>query len=116
MTKSSRFYVRLEVDYFDHRKTLEVGERLAYRHLKALAWCHKNRTDGYLPRAAALSIVFSEKAAGLLVAAGLWEVCDGGWCAHDYLLHQESKASLDAAANAGRIGASNRWGNAKRNG
>lgn len=114
MPKAARFYIKVEVDYFDHRKTLEVGERLAFRHLKAMAWCHKNRTDGFLTRAAAMSIV-SPTAARELEAAGFWEPCEKGWRIHDYLEHQESRASLDAAANAGRKGAASRWGNANGN-
>lgn len=114
MTKDRRFYISVEVDFFDHPKTIEVGERLALRHLRAVAWCHKHRTDGHMPREAALAIVGSRKAALALESAGLWEKCDDGWCVHDYLGHQQSREQLDAAAEAGRVAAEKRW--AKRNG
>jgi len=109
MTKSRRFYIAVEVDYFDHPKVLAVGERLSFRNLKAQAWCHKHRTDGFLPREAGLSITYSQKAAGELVAAGLWEVCDGGWRIHDYLEHQPSSADLDRQSAAGKRGAEGRY-------
>lgn len=111
MTKSRRFYIAVEVDYFDHPKTLRVGEKLAYRNLRAQAWCHKHRTDGFLPREAALSIVFSPKAINELVAAGLWEVCDAGWRIHDYLDHQPSSEGLEKLSAAGKRGAAGRYGN-----
>jgi len=111
VTKSRRFYIAVEVDYFDHPKTLRVGEKLAFRNLRAQAWCHKHRTDGFLPRVAALAITYSQKAADELVAAGLWEVCDGGWRIHDYLEHQPSSDALERASEAGRKAVSRRYGN-----
>lgn len=115
MTKARRFYIAVEVDYFDHPKVMAVGEKLAYRNLRAQAWCHKHRTDGVMTREVALSFVLSPKAAAAMVEAGLWETVEGGWKIHDYLQHQESRAGLDAAANAGRKGAAIRWGNADPN-
>ena len=105
MTKGRRYYISVEVDFFDHPKTIAAGERLAWRHLRAVAWCHRHTTDGHLPRRAALDIVFSQVAADKLVAAGLWEPTPDGWRIHDYLEHQESRESLEAAAERGRIGA-----------
>lgn len=110
MTKARRFYISVEVDFFDHPKVKRAGERLAYRHLQATAWSHKYRTDGHLPRKSALAIVYSQKSADELVAAGLWDECEDGWRIHDYLEHQRSKVELDAAAEAGRKGAAGRHG------
>lgn len=113
MTKSRRFYIAVEVDYFDHPKVLRVGEKLALRNLKAQAWCHKHRTDGFLPKEAALSITYSQKAADDLVEAGLWEAVEGGYCIHDYLEHQQSRDELDRAKEAGRKAAAARYANRK---
>ena len=110
MTIESRFYIRVEVDFFDHPKTVAVGDRLAFRHLRALAWCHRHKTDGHLPRAVADRIV-GAKGIASLASAGLWEACEDGWCIHDYLKHQQSRADLDRASEAGRKGAAARYAN-----
>ena len=110
MTRDRRFYISVEVDFFDHPKTMEVGEKVAFRHLKMLAWCHKHRTDGFIPKdAVGRNLTAASLAA--LVRAGLWEVCDGGWCVHDYLKHQQSRADLERASEAGKKGAAGRYAN-----
>lgn len=113
MTKARKFYISVEVDFFDHGKTTEVGEAVAFRHLRAMAWCHRHRTDGFLPRGSALAIVYSEATAKKLQKAGLWDRARGGWRIHDYLEHQPSKADLEASAEAGRIAAVERWARQK---
>ena len=104
MTKSRRYYISVEVGFFRHSKTIRAGERLALRHLKAMAWCHEFRTDGLLPHDVGATIVNSTGAARL-VEVGLWEEHKDGWAIHDYLEHQESRATLEAAAERGRVGA-----------
>lgn len=99
MTRNRRFYIAVEVDFFDHPKTIEVGESLAFRHLRAVAWCHKHRTDGFLPLKSALEIVYSTVAAGKLEKSGLWEMCEGGWRIHDYLAHQPSREYVERISN-----------------
>jgi len=110
VTKSRRYYISIEVNFFDHPKTIKAGERLAMRHLKAVAWCHKHQTDGLIPLDVGGTIVNSAGAAKL-VAVGLWDEHKDGWAIHDYLEHQESRATLEAAAERGRIGAKARHGN-----
>lgn len=110
MTKSRRYYISVEVDFFDHPKTIKAGNRLAFRHLRAVAWCHKHRTDGYIPSDVGGTIV-TPTDAERLVAIGLWDQCPDGWRIHDYLDHQESREHLAAAAEAGKKAAGKRWGN-----
>lgn len=101
-------YISVEVNFFDHPKTIEVGERLAFRHLRAIAWCHKNKTDGIVSTAAAKRLL-TKRSLSQLVSAGLWEAHEEGWYIHDYLCHQQSRADIARASETGRQNVSRRY-------
>jgi hypothetical protein len=61
-----------------------------------LAYCQEGLTDGFIPLEALpyLGVKSPSKHVSVLVKAGLWETCDGGWRVHDYLQHQKSATEI----------------------
>src|SRR5688572_12306308 len=110
MTTDRRYYISVEVDAFSHQRILELGDALAFRHLGAIAWCHRHLTDGLVPSAATDQLRLSKADLKALVKAGLWKPTAGGWRIHDYLKHQPSKAEMRRRSEAGSTAASARWG------
>lgn len=109
MTADRRYYIAIEVDFFDHQKVVALGEVIALKHLRAVAWCHRQLTDGFIPAPAIGALRITKREASALVRANLWEAVTGGWRIHDYLKHQpgrdEMRTKSDAARNAARM----RW-------
>jgi hypothetical protein len=120
-------------DHFDeHPKLAAVGPVGWGVWLAGLAYCNRNLTDGFIPRAVADSIggrwrvyvptedgreqvwtisrssgmhgedMDTAWVADLLVQNGLWEEVEGGYRVHDYLDYQPSRAEVMASREADR--------------
>jgi hypothetical protein len=109
VTSDRRYYISVEVDAFSHPRILELGDALAFRHLGAIAWCHRHLTDGFVPSAAIAELRLAKTDLKAFVKAGLWKPVAGGWRIHDYLKHQPSKAEMRRRSDAGSTAAKVRW-------
>lgn len=89
-------WVRVDDSFPDHAKALKAREAIAL-WLEGLCYANRHLTDGVLPThvVAAMRLTRNPiKAAGVLVEAGLWEVCEGGWRIHDYHDHYLTAAEV----------------------
>jgi hypothetical protein len=132
-------WVRIDDHFDEHPKLARVGPLGWGLWLKGLAYCNRNLTDGFIPRAVAHSMsdfelvdhddrlyrlgaacgmsgddITSEWVIGFLLDAGLWHSVAGGYEIHDYAEYQPTKAEVEAerAKVAARV---NRHRNARRN-
>lgn len=127
-------WVKLTDDFYDHPKFYEAGPLGLALWTVGLAWCNRNLTDGFIPRAKARTLldfdgmaavtpgqlmrigedVDAEYVIGILLDCGLWEDAPGGYAIHDYLDYQPSAAEVreqqarrkEAATKAAQA----RWG------
>lgn len=117
-----RYYVKLDVGYFDNPKTSELLEerpRALILHLRAIAYCRQHLTDGDFP---------IRQVARLACGSHCGSQCDGqcDFCAgvqcglfvrvddrtgrvHDYLEHQDSAEDISRRRTAAKRGAAARW-------
>lgn len=87
-------WVRLDDQFPDHPKIDQAGPLAGWLFVCGLAYCNRQLTDGFIPKATMprLSTVPNPaKVARALVDAGLWDAVDGGWQVHDYLDFQPSR-------------------------
>ncbi len=66
------------------------------------SWCAQQLTDGFVPSHMLAMFGGRSKDAESLVAAGLWEVADGGWQFHDWEKYQPSREQVEADRHAAR--------------
>lgn len=123
-------WVRIDDQFPDHPKIVDVGVVAAWLHVAAMCYCSRYLTDGRLSINAARARVSDSQVRELtgkpvddlierLVAAGLWERVDGGFVIHDWHAYQPSAGNVKAKrdelsqkrAEAGRRGAEARWQN-----
>ena len=103
-------WIRFEDNFPEHPKVLEVGPRAAWLHVRAIAYCARQLTDGLLTPAAAKAVGATTILSDRLVKARLWDRHGEGFRIHDYLEYQPSRATVEALrkqrADAGRRGGS----------
>ncbi len=114
-----REFVKLDVGYYDNPKVfglLAAKRPLAvHLHLACIAMARQQKTDGIVSLAVARHKVVgcTQRDVEALMAAGLiYDLGDGRVEVHDYLEHQDSRAQIDARADAARTAAEKRWRNA----
>lgn len=116
-------WVKLDDQFADHPKVAQAGPLAAWMHVKALVYCGRYLTDGFIPRAIAHTLVDWASAgimvdtggnafagscdtptcaalADLLIDVGLWEDAEGGYQIHDYLEHNPPAAKVKAERDA----------------
>lgn len=99
-------WVRIEDTFCEHPK-IEPLSDLAFRlHVKALCYCNRNLTDGYVPAVAARAAggPRHKSATRELLEAGLWEHARGGFRIHDFLDFQFSRHEVVAIRQLQRAG------------
>jgi hypothetical protein len=136
-------------DHFDEHPKLAAAGPLAWSlWLAGLAYCNRNLTDGFIPWSVAAKLVSwdylddgkpvriyigsrdtvseeglvtSEYVIVLLLEAGLWDECKGGYKVHDFDHYQPTKAVITrerakkaAAGSAGGIAADTARAKARR--
>lgn len=117
-------WVRIDDHYDQHPKILQIGPLGVALWIAGLAYCNRNLTDGYIPWAAARSLVSweyldppngdgqrrvvtvgvtsgherddttADYVIGLLTACGLWDEISGGYQVHDYQDFQPLKSQV----------------------
>lgn len=109
-------WVKLDDQFADHPKMVVAGPFAMLLHVKALCYCARYLTDGFVPAAVVNSLVYwppgvtvdNQALAQALAQANAWELCEGGYRIHDYLEYQPSREDelqrRAARAEAGKIG------------
>jgi hypothetical protein len=109
-------WVRLDDAFPEHPKVLAAGPLAGWVHVCGIAYCNRNLTDGFVPRAAAHKLadfdhigvetggvegMFSvgydvdcEDLVQTLCDIRLWKEVDGGYIIHDYLDYQLSRKEI----------------------
>jgi hypothetical protein len=105
-------YVKLH-DQFPHHQKIGALSDAAFRaQVTAICYSHALSTDGFYPAAEVRR--HPRRAVDELVRTGVWTPTDGGYSIHDYGEWNETKAEIEARANAksiaGAMGAATRWG------
>jgi hypothetical protein len=105
-------WTKLDDGLYDHPKVLAAGNEATGLFCRALSYCGKQLTDGFVPASVA-SFLGREKAVEALVDAGLWERVDGGFNVHDYLDYNRPRADVlaDRAKSTER---QRRWRESRR--
>lgn len=108
-------WVRIEDKFPENVKVSALSSAAKWFHVEALCYASRNLTDGFVPAHIAKRLGWS-KYAKSLVAAGVWEVVEGGWQIHDYLDYNPSKQEIEQKAKqkaeAGRKGGQQKASNA----
>lgn len=90
------------------------GKQAGFVYLCALGHSVGHKTDGLIKKTSLKWLHGTAGDASLLVAAGLWEVCEGGWRIRNFGTRQVvgamQQAAHDAKSAAGKKGAEARWG------
>lgn len=104
-------WIRFEDNFPEHPKVLEVGPRAAWLHVRAIAYCARQLTDGDVTPAVARMLGGRKSLTDALVKAKLWDRKGEGFTIHDYLHYQPSRAAVEeqrkVKAEAGRKGGLN---------
>ena len=96
-------WARIDDGFVDHPKILKIWDRCPGAiglHVRAIAYCAKHLTDGYIPEiaVAALSPVESERTEQVdaLLEGGAWYRDEGGetFVIHDYLDFQPTRGEV----------------------
>lgn len=109
-------FVRLDVNFQDDDKLLEVTPAAELVFIRGLAMAKRLGTDGYLSRSHLRRISDKletppEQLAQQLVDVGLWEPFEHGWLVLSWLKHNQPMDELTEAKSAGgKLGAHRRWG------
>src|SRR5689334_21284730 len=104
-------WVKLEHDFADHPKMMQAGPLSMLLHVKAICYCARFLTDGFVPMAVVRSLIDWSGCDGMeacdnrilaanLVAVGSWDEVPGGFMIHDYLEYQFSKERVLADRRA----------------
>lgn len=113
-------WVRIDDCFMGHRKVRALSDRAFRLHMEGLCFAALNLSDGYLDHDAVRRLRGNARASGKhfreLVDGGLWHETDDGIEIHDYLDFNKSRDEVEAErrrkSEAGKLGASTRWGNA----
>jgi hypothetical protein len=95
-------WVKVDDGLFSHPKFAALGELMlpaAGLYVLALSWSGHELTDGFIPTAQVARLA-GRKVSPIvraLVAAGLWDVVEGGYRIHDFLEYNPSRAEALAA-------------------
>jgi hypothetical protein len=94
-------WVRLDDQFFDHRKVVDLSKDAKLLFLSALAYCAAQARTGILTPAAvrivaAKADVKAGPVAAELVKAGLWEPFEEGYVVHDFNVYNPTPEQLAA--------------------
>lgn len=94
-------FLKLEVNFFDHAKVVDLGDTALRLHLTAIAYANRLMTDGFIATAIARRLVDADPHGQgwgwddhvkELLSARLWEEVEGGYRIHDFLDHNTPRA------------------------
>lgn len=96
-------WARFEDRFPWHRKVRGLSDAAFRLHVSAVCWCNEHLTNGHVPAEdlpLASDVRRPTQAVAELVRRGLWDTTDDGWCIHDFLSYNESKATITARREA----------------
>jgi hypothetical protein len=98
-------WVRLDDGMSDHPKIAALSNAALGAMVRALCYCARNLTDGFVP-AAAMHRLSSAGERRELIAGGVLDEVEGGYQVHDYLDYQPSRTKVlrDREAAKRRMG------------
>lgn len=98
-------YFAVDDRFYSHPKIRVAGGAARSLWVMAGSWSSAHLTDGFVPANMLRSFEARKRDADKLVEVGLWEVVDGGWQFHEWLVYQPSKETVlkKRAANAARV-------------
>jgi hypothetical protein len=101
-------WVRMDENFPEHPKVAALKADAFRVHVRAICYSARYLTDGVILTSSLSMVGGTSKLAQSLVAAGLWEVADGGYVIHDYLTYnparEEVLANRRQRAAAGSLG------------
>jgi hypothetical protein len=112
-------WIRLDNTFPEHPKVVSAGPIAALIHIRAICYCSRNLTDGFLPAAAVSSLLTGFEHVGIstggvpglcevgadvleldwpwiMVKHHLWEPVPGGFSVHDFLDYNPSRKEVVA--------------------
>lgn len=99
-------WVRLDDQWADHPKFLDVGDYGQLVWVKGLSYAARYLTDGFIPARAVSKFLQATRhvrgAVAELVKAGLWVPAEGGYQVHDYKDYQPLASQVKAERVATR--------------
>jgi hypothetical protein len=107
-------WAKLDDKFLDHPKLAAVGVLGFALQTKAILYCARHLTDGFLAAESAAALIATVSGPGvakgargidwpaLMVAAGLWDQTEGGYLVHDYLEYNPTKEEADARRETNR--------------
>lgn len=108
-------WVKLDDGFPDHPKIAPISDRAFRIHVRALCYCGRHLTDGFVPKAIVDDITRGKQAVvNELLAAGLWHANGGsGYAINDFLDYNPSKADVESERqkkrDAAKKAAEARW-------
>lgn len=117
-------WVKIDDQFPSHPKVQRAGLEARALYITALCYSANHLTDGFVtqevtPLLTAMSQISNgDVAVKRLVEVGLWEVCEGGYMIHDYLIYNPNGDKIRAkrTANANRQARFRGKSNAESNG
>ena len=113
-------WVRIDEEFTQHPKVVQVGPLGVALQVAALCYCNRNLTDGFVPRGVVRMLLDFDglgdalQVANSLVKAGMWETVEGGYRVHDFETYQPSKERVLAERERLRQRVA-KWRKKKRN-
>lgn len=77
-------------------KANAVGAPALRSYIFGITYCAQNMTDGFIARSVMQAVRATPTIASELVKAHMWELADGGYRVHDYLLYQDDRETIEA--------------------
>lgn len=93
-------WVKLDDRFFDNPKVAALSDGAQLAYLKAVTYCARELTDGYVPVKKAREYATARMIKEL--APGLWEPTEGGFVVHDYLDYNPTRAQVQAEREAAK--------------
>jgi len=96
-------WVKIDDQFSDHPKVIEAGPLASWLYVCGLTYCGRYLTDGWIPKGQLRKLADVDNAQELadkLVAVGLWDVVDGGYNVHDFLIYNPSGKQVKAKRDA----------------
>jgi hypothetical protein len=114
-------WFKVDDGFYTSHKVLQIPRENRHEAIGAWilvgAWSANKMTDGFIPNYVLDEFGVSKTSIDRLVAAGLWDVADGGIVFHDWCDYQPTREQLEAKkseisskrSEAGSKGANQRW-------
>lgn len=88
-------WTKLDDGFYDDPKVLEAGNEAVGVFCRALTYCGKQLTDGYVREDVALFLAGKRRPIHRLVEVGLWDRVDGGYLVVAYLRFNPSREQVE---------------------